>query len=305
MRLKNLSLFLFLLVVVSCAKVHTYEAVFYPEKDVLSNYQKIVIHNLKKGDFVSDLMENALKAQFTDINAMDVNTGKSDETLIKEVKAYAYNPKIEKLPENKIAYLSFDISAAEDIKREGSRRLTTLQSCNYLLKTNPCRTTGTEFLASGNQIVNISLKGKISLKNSAGENIVADSPFSENISDSGRVIKSPLNLIFEANNKIAKEYAKNLIPHRESVTVEFLGGGDSTAITLIQNKAYNKAIQHLNRIISKDEKPEAADLFHMGIAYEALSDLIPAADYYYKAKDIEPGDENISKAMKRLKRVKR
>ncbi len=247
MKFKNLPLFLALLVFVSCAKTHTYEAVFYPDKDILGNYQKVVVNNSKKGDFVSDLMENALKSQFTDINAIDVNSPKTSEILLKEINLYKYNPKIENLPKSRIAYLSFKISASENIKREGSKRLTTLLRCNHLLKKNRCRTTGTAYIASGNQKINVTLTGKMSLKNASGEKIIPDTFFNKAVADSGRIIKSSLNLIFETNNKIAYDYAKNLIPYRKSVTVEFMGGGDSTAIILIQNKAYNKAIQHLNK----------------------------------------------------------
>ena len=296
-----LSLIIFL--VGGCAKFSEFEAVFPPKNNSLSNYQKIVIVNSKPGSQVYDLMENAFKTQLTSIYPGNVKPAKDLETIDNEINLFSYNPRVDTLAENKIAYLSFKISADPRISRKKVTRRVPLQSCNYLNEKNPCRFTGTASLASGEQNVRVLLKGSIALKDGNGKAIISEVPINQTLSDSGKIITTPTKLIYNGINQIAKDYAKKIIPHKRKIKSEILRGGDSVSVSLIINGAFGMAINRLDRIVSKDDDPDYEDVFNLGLSYEALNELRPALTAYRKADKLEPDNDVIVGALKRVRKI--
>lgn len=286
-----------------CAKYKEFEAVFPPRDNSLAAYQKIVVVNKNRGNFLYDLMENALKAQLTSIYPGNVKAAKEIETIDTEINLFSYNPKIDSISEKKIAYLSFDLKANETIKRWQKTSKVPLRSCNYLKKKKPCRNSGSGTVAAGMQSVKITLTGSIKLTNGAGKSIIPISSIKESYSDSGKLVKTPSSLIFKSINQAAHNYAKRIIPHKRKVTAEILRGGDAVSIKLIENDAFNMAINRLDKTVTKKDDPDYEDLYNLGLSYEALNELRPALEYYQKADDLEPGNSTIKTALKRVKKI--
>ncbi len=292
-----------LLLIQGCAKYKEFEAVFPPENNSLAKYQKIVIINKNRGEHLYDLMENALKSQLTSIHPGNVKPGKKDGEIGNEIKMFNYNPKIDAIPEQKIAYLSFDLKADEVINRQKKSNRVSLKSCDYLKKKDKCRTTGSASIASGLQTLKVILTGHIYLKNSSENAIIAATPIQRTLSDSGKVIKTPANLIFNGLNQVAYEYAKKIIPHKRRISSEILKGGDSISVKLIENGALNLAINRLDKITSKSDNPDYEDLYNLGLSYEALNEFQPALEHYHKANDLKPQNDAIKTALRRVQHI--
>lgn len=291
-----------LLLLGSCTKYRQFEAVFPPKNNSLANYQKIVVMNQKPGDHLYDLMENALKAQLTAIYPGNLRAAKSIDQINKDMEFFNYNPKIQPLPEHKIAYITYNIRTSENIKRQRSSKTVFLRSCNNLLKQNRCRNAGTARAASGLQSINLTLSGEIFTKDGEGKEILPVANIRKNVSDSGKLVKSSTNLTFNAVNAAAYDYTKNIIPHKRRITSEILRGGDAVSAKLIEHGAYNQAINRLDKVISESENPDYEDFYNLGLAYEALSELQQALDYYNRANDREE-NQVVQIALRRVRRI--
>jgi len=292
-----------LLYVQGCAKYVEFEAVFPPENNTLAKYQKIVIVNSDRGKHLNDLMENALKTQLTSIYPGNVKPGKAIDKIGTEIKLFNYNPKIMSTPEEKTAYLSYDLKADEKLNRQRTTSRVPLQSCDYLRKKNPCRITGSASLASGTQTLTVILTGKIHLNDGTGNAIIPTAPIQKTLTDSGKIIKTPSNLIFSAINQVAVDYAKRIIPYKRITSSEILRGGDTVSVKLIENKAFGLAINRLDKIVTNNDDPDFEDYYNLGLSYEALNELRPALEYYLRADERESGNAVIQASLKRVRRI--
>ena len=116
-------------------------------------------------------------------------------------------------------------------------------------------------------------------------------------------ISSPAVLLNRGLNEIAYHYTKKIIPHKEKIKSEIMRGGDSIAVKLIENSAFNLAINRLDKIVSSEDDPEADDLYNLGLIYEALNEFHIALEYYLKAGNLEPEEKIIAIALRRLRRI--
>lgn len=295
---------IFLLVMINgCAKLHEFEGIFPPDNKSLNRYQKIIILNPDKSNLINNLLENALKAQLTSIEPRNVGPAKSIEQISSEISLFNYNPKINQVPDHKIAYLSFEIKETTKITRDRVSQTVSLKSCNYLLERNPCVITGTSNLNFGKQQLSISLTGKMFLKNATGELIIPAHTINHQNDQTGQSVDSALKVISRELNDIAYKFAKKVIPHKEKINSEIMTGGDDISVSLIQNHAYNSAANRLSLIISKEKEPEPSDLYNLGLTYEALTEVISAAEFYQKADDADPDNNVIKVALRRIRRV--
>ena len=294
---------LLLLIINGCAKLHEFEGIFPPDNKALNPYQKIEIVNPDKNNLINNLLENALKAQLTSIEPRNVGPAKSIKQIDSEIGLFNYSPKINQVPDNKIAYLSFEIQETSKIIRDRSSQKVSLKSCNYLLERNPCIISGSSALNFGKQRLSVSLTGKIFLKNAQGKQITPPFMINSQKGQTGQGVDSVLKVISTIVNDIAYKFAKKVIPHKEKIKSEIMSGGDDTSVSLIRNHAYNSAANRLSLIISKEKEPEPSDLYNLGLTYEALTEMISAAEYYQKADDAESDNSVIQVALKRIRRV--
>jgi tetratricopeptide (TPR) repeat protein len=289
----------------SCAKYKEFEAIFPPENNALSNYSKIVIDNPKSGDHLHQMLENAIKTQLTSIHPGNIKPAKETNQLEKEIALFNYNPKIESLGASKIATLSFSIKSRKTVKRDRTLSRVVLKSCNNMTTIPICLPTGTASLKSGTQTVRITLTGSISLKNSQGQAIVAEFPINESLTDSGRLVDSSGMLLHRGINNVAYNFTKRIVPYRERIKSEILRGGDAVAVKLIENNALNLAVNRLDKLISSESDPDVEDVYNLGLAYEALTEIQQALEFYQKANDIDSDQEVVKIALKRVRRIVR
>ncbi len=286
-----------------CAKYKEFDAIFPPENTALTNYSKIIIDNPKPRDHLHQMLENALKSHLTSIYAGNVKPAKEISQLEKEIALFNYNPKIELVAGSKIARLSFSVESKKTINRDRKTSQVVLKSCNNLTRIPICLPTGSASLKSGKQTIRINLTGMISLKSNDGKSIVADFPINITLNDSGRFVESSGILIHKGINKVANQFTSQIVPYRQRIRSEILRGGDSTAVKLIENNALNLAINRLDRIVSRDSNPDVEDVYNLGLAYEALSEVQQALVYYEKAGDIDSDEEAVQTALQRVRRV--
>ncbi len=298
-------LFLIPFLVQGCTKYKEFNAVFPAEIEALNQYSKIVIENPKPDDYLHQLLENALKTQLTSIHPGNIKPAKELNQLEKDIALFNYNPKIENLADSKIATLSYSIKAKTRFKRDHTSKQTVLKSCNFMTRIPVCIPIGTASLKKGKQTVNVTLSGFIALKNNEGKTIIAEFPINQTFGDSGKLVDSRGKILHEGINRIAFDFAKRIVPHRDKIKSEILRGGDSVAVKLIENNALNMAINRLDRLISKDSDPDLEDLYNLGLAYEALSEIQQALVYYEKASDIDSDQEAVKIALKRVRRIVR
>ena len=288
---------------VSCAKHHEYEGIFPPSNKALSSYRKIVIQNSKPDQMTHNLLENALKTKLTSIEPGNVNSTKSIKQIDNEISLFNYQPKVDQTSEMKIAYLSFDLQDQVSISRTRGRQTVTLKRCNYLLELTPCFPAGTATVTKGKQVLSLSLKGSIYLKNANGKNIIPPYKINVRKGDSGQLISSALKVMTDSINDIAYQFTKKVIPHKEKIKSEIMRDGDAVSIKLILNGAYNTAANRLSHLISKTDEPELSDLYNLGVTYEALTEVVSAAEYYQRAHELESDNDIVNIALKRIRRV--
>jgi tetratricopeptide (TPR) repeat protein len=147
------------------------------------------------------------------------------------------------------------------------------------------------------------LTGFISLKDSKGNLIVPKFSINTSQTDSGRLLKSSGLLVHNGINNVAYEFTKQIVPHREKIKSEILRGGDSVAVKLIENDALNLAVNRLDKIVSRDSDSDVEDLYNLGLAYEALSEMNQALVFYQKANDIDSDKKVVKAALKRVRRI--
>ncbi|MCP4294221.1 MAG: hypothetical protein GY786_01290 [Proteobacteria bacterium] len=291
---------------VNCSKnYHEYDAVFYPSTTKLTKYSKIVVLNEKPNDLGYRILENALKSKLTEVIPGNLKPMKDITVISKDLATLGYSPKLETLDSKKIAYLSFKITAKDDVKRSRVSKTIRLKKCNYLKKKDKCSSSVVAKLVTGEQAAQMSFAGEIQLKNSSGEPILPTSPFNVVTRDKGRIVQSSLSLTKSASDKVANDYISRIIPYKKKVKMELLDDGDELAVVMIQNRAYNMAVNRLDKIVSKRGKdPVSDDYYHLGVAYEALNEVSAATEAYEMARRISPKDQNIKKALGRTKNIK-
>lgn len=288
-----------------CAIYKEFDAVFPPKNTALTSYSKIIIDNPKPRDHLHQMLENALKTNLTSIHAGNVKPAKELNQLQQEIALFNYNPKIESVADSKIAKLSFSIESKKTVNRDRKTSQVVLKSCNNLTRIPICLPTGSASLKSGKQTIRVTLTGTISLESLDGKTIIADFPINTTLSDSGRLVDSGGKLVHKGINRVANQFTKQIVPYREKIKSEILRGGDSVAVKLIENDALNLAINRLDKLVSTDSSPELEDVYNLGLAYEALSELQQALVFYEKANDIDSDQNAVTSALKRVRRIVR
>lgn len=286
-----------------CAKYKEYESVFPPSNNVFAKYQKVVVQQSTNKQRYHDFFENALKTALTSIHPGNFQPAKNLKQISSDIYLFDYNPKLNSIPDEKIAYISFDLNVKEDIRRDRNSRYVSLRRCNYLNKQVPCFTSGSARLSTGNQVLNVVITGKLYLKNHLGNHIIPIIPIQKTVVESGIKIRSSTPLINSGLNEIAYNFSKLIIPHKEKVNSEIMRGGDSIAMKMILHGAFNSAVNRLEKLVSQSNEAEVDDYYNLGIAYEALNEFPKALENVLKAKDMDPDEENIRMALSRLRRI--
>ena len=117
-----------------------------------------------------------------------------------------------------------------------------------------------------------------------------------NLKHDSEVPQSSLALKIRLGQDIVSQYLKKITSYQEEVVLN-VQGGDPAAVLLIQGNAYEEAIAHLQGLPQR--KP--ADIYNLGLAYEASGQVTLAQQYYEEALKSDSGNSLFQDAVQRLK----
>jgi hypothetical protein len=104
------------------------------------------------------------------------------------------------------------------------------------------------------------------------------------------------------------EFVKAISPHKETINAVIAKGGDDAAASMIRAGQYEQAMQRLEPGLRNANKERAPDLYNLGLAYEAMGDpglMEPAANFYRKALEFDPENEDYAAGLGRVELLMR
>lgn len=117
-----------------------------------------------------------------------------------------------------------------------------------------------------------------------------------NLKRNTQVPLNSLDLMIRLSRQSAERYLKQISPYEEETQLVMLSG-DSVAMNLIRGNAYQEAIAYLQGIDDRTVEDE----YNLGLAYEASGETGQARIHYETALEQEPGNNQISEALSRLR----
>ena len=117
-----------------------------------------------------------------------------------------------------------------------------------------------------------------------------------NLKRNTQVPLNSLDLMIRLSRQSAERYLQQISPYEEETQLVMLSG-DSVAMNLIRGNAYQEAIAYLQGIDDRTVEDE----YNLGLAYEASGETGQARIHYETALEQEPGNNQISEALSRLK----
>ncbi|OGG94072.1 MAG: hypothetical protein A2527_09480 [Candidatus Lambdaproteobacteria bacterium RIFOXYD2_FULL_50_16] len=137
-------------------------------------------------------------------------------------------------------------------------------------------------------------KERVQLKYSNPDEYVA---LGLHLADSEKVPLLDLDIENLLAQSAAQDYVKLIARHHVPAKLD-LASGDAGAVALIKGGAYNEAI---NRLEGLPSPLAAADLYNLGLAYEANGEFAQARRNYQMGLDQDPNASSFKAAMERVK----
>ncbi len=110
-------------------------------------------------------------------------------------------------------------------------------------------------------------------------------------------------LIADLSSSIAAQFVKRVAVTERTLNLTLDASGDETARVLMQAQAWNAAIERLQQVTAS--APEPADLYHLGLSFEAIGDYGLARGSYLQAWRASPENLTYAQALGRLERLQR
>jgi len=271
-------------------------------KNVIRHVDKIIITNSKTNNHLFKIFETALRQKLSETGAVEINSSISADKMIAILKEYNFNPVIKNI--ERVGMLSFDIIENIGINREKEIRKVTLQSCNFMLKKDYCKKSGSGITNSGIQRLNYGLRATITLKDKNGIDILPPQTVSKDYLINAKVIPDKLLLRRKMSDLIATLYTRMIIPYKEYIDITLLNG-DALAIKMIENGAYSQALIRLEKLISdkKNDNKSSENYYLQGVVAEVQGDFVMALQKYNDALILDNENEIIIGALQRIEKV--
>jgi len=116
-----------------------------------------------------------------------------------------------------------------------------------------------------------------------------------NLKQHGDVTATSLDIRYRLAKSIVADYVKKISSYQQELDLE-VASGDAIAVNLINGNAYDKAINYLEKMSTREE----ADNYNLALAYESVGDRFQASKYYQEALTQSPGNEDYESALKRV-----
>ena len=266
------------------------------KENIIGKLDYIVIVNPKKGDSIYDSFEDSLREVLSSSPFVKVESSRSLETLMEQLKDYNLNPKIS--DKGRVGFLSYQIDENMTLNRISNSRISTLNSCNYLRKKNKCRVSRTATIHQGSQKISYSQSVKLSLNDKEGNGIIPSQTLKHVFNENNLVIPDELLLRHKVSQVITKNYIKQILPYKEWIDIELLGG-DSISIEMIEKGGYEIAFKRLERLISEGEKT-SENLYLQGVVLEFEGNLVGSLELYNQSLLLDNQNEVIQNSLQRL-----
>lgn len=297
--MKNILLFLVITILVSCTKTHELKLLHPPkEAALIQGIEILVVENSKKGDPLYDMMEQALREHLSQRGIFTLIPSVETKKLISDLALFNYIPKLYTDTASRLGVVSYELKEATHIKRIQGQRYVMMQSCNYLNKKQPCRSSGQAMLRNGKQNLHYKLTANIVIKRQDGTPLLSRSIFGE-VNLNEKFVPDKLVYRSKTAQFIARNFSKNILPYETQVKIELTGGGDGDALDMISYGAYRQAIKRIANL-PVDDRNEPENLFYLGFAFEALHDYSGALEYYRQALQVAPQEEYLKKSVQRV-----
>jgi len=124
------------------------------------------------------------------------------------------------------------------------------------------------------------------------------------IEESDLVLPNFDQMVADLSESIAAQFARRVAITQMEVSYPIATGGNQSARLLLENGAYEKAIEILNRTLGAGEK-DADDIYNLGLCYEAIGEYGVALVTYNDAIAREPKNLMYAQGIGRIERLKR
>ncbi|MGK0290029.1 MAG: tetratricopeptide (TPR) repeat protein, partial [bacterium] len=121
------------------------------------------------------------------------------------------------------------------------------------------------------------------------------------LEDSDLVLPNFTQIVSDMAESIAAKFVRRIAVTQQRVAYSIASGGDATAKLLIEAGAYKTAIKMLN----KNAKKKAADLYNLGLCYEAIGEFGVAKIHYEDALGKAKKNLMFAQGVGRIERLKR
>ncbi|MGK5090984.1 hypothetical protein WDW89_03080 [Deltaproteobacteria bacterium TL4] len=156
----------------------------------------------------------------------------------------------------------------------------------------------------------VGLAGQVTQGLSSVSNLMADRSKTKKdeqkkeIESSDLVLPSFEQLVAETALSIAASFVKRVAVTEQRVAYPIAAGGDASAKVLIESGAYGVAIDRLQKATAGDKK-EPADLYNLGLCFEAIGEYDLALTLYREAFDKDRGSLTYASGIGRIERIQR
>lgn len=128
---------------------------------------------------------------------------------------------------------------------------------------------------------------------------------SSGIEESELVLPNFDQIVADLSESIAAQFARRVSITQMDVSYPIATGGNQSARILIENGAYEKAIEILNRTLDGAGNKNADDIYNLGLCYEAIGEFGVALVTYNDAIAIDPDNLVYAQGIGRIERLKR
>ena len=110
-------------------------------------------------------------------------------------------------------------------------------------------------------------------------------------------------MIAEMASSVAAAFVKKVAVTEKRVFYPIAQGGLASARILIEEGAYELALEQLQQATAED--PDPSDLYNLGLCFEAMGDYGLALNSYREAWSVEPENLIFAQGIGRIERIRR